>query len=283
MSDGRRGVHNSKQTSKNEAVGDHQSCLLGTSDLPPIVKRMSKQRYIDTKFWDDSYVIELTPTEKLLFLYFLTTPLSNIAGIYELSSRRICFDTGIGIEAIKSILHKFQNDRKIYHIDGWIVVCNFPRFQKYDSSPKIREGIDIILKSLPSSVKEKIDTLLIPYAYPSNYPNPDPNINTNRDRDSKRFTPPTLDDVIKYCKERGNTVNTVKWHNHYTANGWKRGKTSIKDWRAAVRTWEPEGFKPQPKKKIESPEESPRPDVSEADRKKVRGLVKDLAEKVGSK
>ena len=41
-----------------------------------------KHRYIKTKFWDDSYIIELNPHEKLLFLYLITNPLTNIAGVY---------------------------------------------------------------------------------------------------------------------------------------------------------------------------------------------------------
>ena len=58
---------------------------------------------------------------------------------------------------------------------------------------------------------------------------------------AKRFTPPTLDDVRAYCMERGKGVDADKWYNHYTANGWKVGRNPMKDWKAAVRTWEKEG------------------------------------------
>jgi hypothetical protein len=54
----------------------------------------------------------------------------------------------------------------------------------------------------------------------------------------KRFTKPTLDDVKAYCQERNNGVDAEKWYNHYSANGWKVGKNPMKDWKAAVRTWE---------------------------------------------
>lgn len=53
-----------------------------------------------------------------------------------------------------------------------------------------------------------------------------------------RFTPPTIDEVEAYCRERKNNVNAQKWFDHYTSNGWKVGKNSMKDWKAAVRTWE---------------------------------------------
>ena len=53
-----------------------------------------------------------------------------------------------------------------------------------------------------------------------------------------RFTPPTVEEVAEYCRERGNGINAQAFVDHYQANGWTRGKTKIKDWRACVRTWE---------------------------------------------
>lgn len=63
-----------------------------------------------------------------------------------------------------------------------------------------------------------------------------------------RFKPPTLDEVKAYCRERQNGVNPEKFIDHYTSNGWKVGKNPMKDWKAAVRTWERSEFKPQEKK-----------------------------------
>lgn len=54
----------------------------------------------------------------------------------------------------------------------------------------------------------------------------------------KVYTYPTISEVEEYCKERGNDVDPQKWINHYTANGWMIGKNRMKDWKAAVRTWE---------------------------------------------
>ena len=59
----------------------------------------------------------------------------------------------------------------------------------------------------------------------------------------KRFTPPTLDEVIEYCSERGNKVDAQKFIDYYTSNGWMVGKNKMKDWKAAVRsTWEKDKF-----------------------------------------
>lgn len=62
------------------------------------------------------------------------------------------------------------------------------------------------------------------------------------DGDSKvKFFRPTLEQVREYCEERNNGVDADKWFDHYTAKGWKVGKVPMKDWRAAVRTWERTG------------------------------------------
>ena len=54
----------------------------------------------------------------------------------------------------------------------------------------------------------------------------------------KRFTPPSLDDVKAYCLERRNSIDPQAFVDWYTSNGWKVGKNPMKDWKAAVRTWE---------------------------------------------
>lgn len=55
---------------------------------------------------------------------------------------------------------------------------------------------------------------------------------------SKRFTPPTVDEVRAYCQERGNNVDPQRFVDYYSSNGWMVGKSKMKDWKAAVRTWE---------------------------------------------
>lgn len=54
----------------------------------------------------------------------------------------------------------------------------------------------------------------------------------------KKFVPPTLSEVKAYCQERNNGVNPENFLDYYTANGWKVGRNPMKDWKAAVRTWE---------------------------------------------
>ena len=63
---------------------------------------------------------------------------------------------------------------------------------------------------------------------------------TNNQETIKRgkFIPPTVQEIARYCSERGNGIDPQAFLNHYQANGWVRGKTKVKDWKACVRTWE---------------------------------------------
>ena len=70
-------------------------------------------------------------------------------------------------------------------------------------------------------------------------------------KSSKRFTPPTVDEVRAYCIERQNGIDANRFVNHYTSNGWMVGRTKMKDWQAAVRTWE-QRDKNQPQAKAKS-------------------------------
>ncbi len=53
-----------------------------------------------------------------------------------------------------------------------------------------------------------------------------------------RFTKPTLEEIVAYCEERGNNVDPQAFYDFYESKGWKVGNQPMKDWRAAVRTWE---------------------------------------------
>ena len=60
------------------------------------------------------------------------------------------------------------------------------------------------------------------------------------DKESKvqRFTPPTLEEVKTYCEERNNGIDPQRFIDFYDSKGWMVGKNKMKDWKAAIRTWE---------------------------------------------
>ena len=65
----------------------------------------------------------------------------------------------------------------------------------------------------------------------------------------KRFEKPSISDIKQYCMERNNNVNAEHFFDHYESNGWKVGKNSMKDWKAAVRNWERNEYRKPTQKK----------------------------------
>lgn len=65
----------------------------------------------------------------------------------------------------------------------------------------------------------------------------------------KRFEKPSISDIEQYCMERNNNVNAEQFFDYYESNGWKVGKNSMKDWKAAVRTWERSEYRKSNSKK----------------------------------
>jgi len=53
-----------------------------------------------------------------------------------------------------------------------------------------------------------------------------------------RFRKPTVEEVETYCLERRNSINPEQFVNYYDSKGWRIGNAGMKDWKAAVRTWE---------------------------------------------
>lgn len=126
------------------------------------------KRMVDTRFWTDPYITELESYEQHLFLYLLTNPQTNVAGIYEAQPRRIVFETHIEENRVKQALSKLTADDKIGYVKGWVIIKNFTKYQNTES-PKIQEGICRVVDELPDFLRTRImddtDSLFIPYVY----------------------------------------------------------------------------------------------------------------------
>jgi len=113
---------------------------------------MASSRYINTFFWNDPYIADkLDPIEKLLYMYFLTNELTNLAGVYEIAIRKVSFDTGIDKEMVLRILERFQRDKKMYYFEKHIIISNFIKNQNLNGN--MIKGALSILENLPESVK----------------------------------------------------------------------------------------------------------------------------------
>jgi hypothetical protein len=126
--------------------------------------KMGTHRYIATSFWDDEWVQTLDPSEKLLYLYLMTNPLTNIAGIYKITEKRISFDSGFNIDTLRGIFEKFERAGKAYRMGEYVILPSWPKHQNWENKEDIYAGIVKILNSL--SDKELVFISWIRYKFP---------------------------------------------------------------------------------------------------------------------
>lgn len=110
--------------------------------------------------------MNLNPIEKLLFLYFLTNPYTDICGVYEVPLKHIELETGIKPKDIVKVLIKFEKDDKIFYQNGWVAVKNFTKHQK--NNPKVQIGIEEGLEKAPQTLVDRLKHKKIGYQSLSN-------------------------------------------------------------------------------------------------------------------
>lgn len=78
---------------------------------------MATYRQIHISFWQDGFVLGLTPEEKYFYLYLMSNSKTTQCGIYELPKRVIEMETGYNRETVDKLLNRFAQYRKIMYID----------------------------------------------------------------------------------------------------------------------------------------------------------------------
>ena len=116
---------------------------------------MAKQRYINTEFWDDEYILSLPTAGKLLFIYLFTNARATVAGVYKTTISHITFHTGLTMIEADSWMQKFEADDKAIYRDGWLMMTNTIKHQNTKNS-KIMTGIAEVLKDCPQWIQDRL-------------------------------------------------------------------------------------------------------------------------------
>ncbi len=161
----------------------------------------------------------------------------------------------IPLTTVQLALKIFEQFEMIEVIDNILQISNWEKYQNVDRLTEIREYNRLAKqrqrarqKQLEVDVKDKSRT-----SQRCHDTDIDKDIDIDKEEDKEkdnkskrktasRFKAPTVEEVKAYCLERKNNVDAERFVDYYTSNGWKVGKQSMKDWKAAVRTWERNGF-----------------------------------------
>ena len=188
---------------------------------------MTKPNYYAVIPAEVRYNKKLTPNAKLL--YAEITALCNMNGKCTASTQYFCRLYEVSRSSI-------QNWLKLLEDNGYIT-----RDVKYKQGSREIESRYIKLVDTPS-LKNYTDNTNI-------------NITNNNITYSNRkafFKKPTLDDIKSYCIQRNNNIDAEAFLDFYESKDWKIGKNKMKDWKAAVRTWERREVKPKTMGKLHS-------------------------------
>lgn len=110
---------------------------------------MAIYRQVHTTIWQDNWVSELEPLDKLLWLYLLTNSKTTQSGVYEFSERYACFETGMSRKEVSDALQRFIKAGRIRYnqANSEIMVTNWLKFNSA-RSPKVAAVIDKELGSI---------------------------------------------------------------------------------------------------------------------------------------
>lgn len=99
-----------------------------------------------------------------------------------------------------------------------------------------------LYQSVPSKIPDSSQA--IPKLFPTIEEKKEGNIKEDTNVSKKKFVPPSVDEVRAYCAERNNGIDPQSFIDFYESKGWMVGKNHMRDWKAAVRTWERNRTKP---------------------------------------
>lgn len=150
---------------------------------------------------------------------------------YDPSQFLVRLDSKIDPKLLFEILKEVNFIEKNGLIHDWLDYSGRYLTSKYRTSNQLKlKRIEKKYKSVLSHTKVSLKSDRLPTL-------PNQPYLTNQPKKSV-FSPPSLCDVFGYCSERKNKVNSESFVNFYESKGWMVGKNKMKDWRAAVRTWE---------------------------------------------
>jgi hypothetical protein len=115
---------------------------------------MAEYRQIHNQFWKDSWVLDLAPEHKLLFIYLFSNERSTLLGIFELPVKAIAFETGLPVETVEEGLRQISASGKIaYDFDSSFVwVRNLLRYNGgKGASVKVRKHLERLWNNLPGT------------------------------------------------------------------------------------------------------------------------------------
>ena len=109
------------------------------------------RRSLNTSFYNDPYIEDLSRNEHDIFLTLLLNPQNNLAGVYEISIKKLAAYSKMDPDDVRKSINKLMDDGKIIYINSWVAIKNHIKNQSIN--PKMAKNILEILKQVPMQMK----------------------------------------------------------------------------------------------------------------------------------
>ena len=125
---------------------------------------MAIYRHVHVEFWKDPRVLEeLTPEEKLFFLYILTNQNTTQIGVYKITKKQIAFELGFSTEVVNSLMDRFINNYKCIKYNNDTREIGIKNWGKYNLNKLGKPMLDCV----KSELKNVDDKSLLEFVKPS--------------------------------------------------------------------------------------------------------------------
>lgn len=206
---------------------------------------IGKNKVINTNFWKDEKVHkDFTAEDKIFWLFLLTNSTTNNLGCYKFDTYYASNELGYTETVIENILKRFVEYHKILLIDydtKEILIKNYSKYN-WTSSPTYKKGLENEYQNIKSTnLRIQILTIIRDYygeELITEYDFKKEKETLLEPKRSKIFKKPTVEEIREYCISRNNKIDAEHFYDYNESKGWVVGKVKMKDWKAAVRTWE---------------------------------------------
>jgi len=125
--------------------------------------------------------------------------------------------------------------RRIEKIEGGLAILNHPKYRKIRNKEERKAYQRDWMRNKRANVDTPVDKC--GQSRPA-CTKAEAEAEADKKKKTSRFAPPSLEEVKNYIQEKHYSIKAESFFAHYESNGWKVGKNPMKDWKAAVRSWQ---------------------------------------------
>lgn len=147
-------------------------------------------------------------------------------GSFVTSYQKLAKETGLTMQSVRTSINHLKSTNNLTNVTNHqysiITINNYDKYQDINTltNKRLTNEQQTTNNNRINNNKERIKE------------------NISKDILKKSFVKPTLEEIIDYCNERNNGVDAERFYNFYESKGWMVGSNKMKNWKAAVRTWE---------------------------------------------